>query len=300
MIDRPAGVQLEVMRTAEIPMPYHYVFRAQGSRFAQLRAGLSKKGTMLHSRCLCFVVRDPEAGVLLIDTGFLSDARTNLRQDFGLAMSLVFKDIEPAPLAFDDQLRTLGVKPEQVRRVVMTHLHVDHTSGMRALPNATVVCTRQEWAAARGRLAVMNGYVSHHLPPESRIELVDLANDGSPHAGFGKTIDLLGDGSIRLVFTPGHTPGHMSLLLRLYDGGEVTVVGDAAYTVRSIREQLLPMRSADDQSSRASLRELAAFTRDHPNAIVVPTHDPDAWRRLDGAASTELATADLTERPSVS
>jgi N-acyl homoserine lactone hydrolase len=280
MTDDHQGVHVEVLRTAEIPMPYHYIFRAEGGRITQLRAGLSKKGTMLRSPCLAYVVRHPAAGVLLIDTGFHPDARTNLRKDFGLAMSLLFKDIEPMRAPFTDQLRSVGVEPEQVRRVVMTHLHVDHTSGMRMLPNATFVCTRQEWAAAHGRFAAVNGYVSHHLPPESRVELVDLDSHGNPYAGFEETIDLLGDGSIRLVFTPGHTPGHTSVLLRLDGGGEVLVVGDATYTVRSIREQLLPMLTADDQASRSSLRQLCAFIRHHPNAIVVPTHDPDAWRQL--------------------
>ena len=80
-------------------------------------------------------------------------------------MSRVFRDLEPAEKPFDEQLRSRGVSPEEVDRVVMTRLHVDHTSGMRLLPNATFTCTREEWAAAHGRLAAVNGYIGHHLPP---------------------------------------------------------------------------------------------------------------------------------------
>jgi glyoxylase-like metal-dependent hydrolase (beta-lactamase superfamily II) len=61
----------------------------------------------------------------------------------------------------------------------------------------------------------------------------------------------------------------------------VLVVGDAAYTLRSIHEQVLPMRTADDDASLRSLRELKAFTEQAPDAVIVPTHDPDAWRQLD-------------------
>lgn len=276
------GVRLEVIHTAEISTPHGYVFRARGNRLSQLRAGFSKRGEMLRSPCLAYVIHHPTAGVLLIDTGLHPDASSDLRKDFGVPMSLLFSGIRPDPTPFTEQLRSAGVEPDEVERVVMTHLHVDHTSGMRLLPNATFICTRQEWAAAHGRLAAANGYVAHHLPPTSRTHLIDFTAEGEPHLGFERSIDLLGDRSVRLLFTPGHTRGHQSVLVRLEDGRQVLVVGDAAYTVRSIEEELLPMLTADDEASRRTLRQLHAFTQEHPQAIVVPTHDPNAWRALAG------------------
>jgi len=70
------------------------------------------------------------------------------------------------------------------------------------------------------------------------------------------------------------------VLLRLDDGRTVLLVGDAAYTVRSIDEELPPMITANDAESLQSLHELNAFAEAHPEAILVPSHDPDAWRRL--------------------
>jgi glyoxylase-like metal-dependent hydrolase (beta-lactamase superfamily II) len=226
------------------------------------------------------VIRHPGAGVLLIDTGLHPDARADLRKDFGLAMGLLFSGIKPAAIPFDEQLRARGVEPEEVERVVMTHLHVDHTSGMRLLPNARFICTQSEWRAARGRLAAINGYAAHHLPPMSRMKLVDLEVEGEPYARFDHTLDMFGDGTVRLIFTPGHTPGHQSLLVELESGQGVFVVGDAAYTVRSIHEELLPLLTADDEASRRTLRQLNTFAREHPEVTLVPTHDPDAWRSL--------------------
>lgn len=272
-----AAIKLEVLRTAQIPTPCGYVFRARGNRLAQLRAGFDKKGRMLRSPCLAYVIRHRDAGVWLIDTGLHPDASAKLRRDFGLPMSLLFSDIEPAETPFADQLRSLGVEPDDVEHVVMTHLHVDHTSGMRLLPNARFVCTHEEWSAAHGHLPAAKGYVRHHLPTESRMQLLEFDKDGEGYGAFAKTIDLLGDGSIRLIFTPGHTHGHQSILLSLDDGRSVLLVGDAAYTLRSIREQLLPMATANDDASLESLRELNVFAEDHPEALLIPSHDPDAW-----------------------
>jgi glyoxylase-like metal-dependent hydrolase (beta-lactamase superfamily II) len=227
MTSEPA-VEVDVMVVADVPMPHSYVFRPEGgNRLTRLAAVLRPGGEMVESPCLAYVVRHPSAGTMLIDTGFHPDASENPRKDFGIPMALLFRNLNPADVPYEERLRGLGVEPADVGRVIMTHLHADHTSGMRLLPHAKFTCAREEWRAATGRGAAGKGYVAHHLPPESRIELVDFEADGEPFGPFTSTIDLLGDGSIRLISTPGHTPGHMSLLLRMAEGPPVLVVGDA-------------------------------------------------------------------------
>jgi N-acyl homoserine lactone hydrolase len=272
-------VELEVLVTADLPMPQGYVFRpGDGNRAKQIAGLFLGDRSTIHGHCLAFVVRHPEAGTILIDTGMHPDARRSLRRDFGLPMSVLFRGLRPAPQPFDQQLGTIGIDPAAVRQVVMTHLHVDHTSGMRLLPGAEFLCSSDEWRAARGRNAVRQGYVAHHLPPESRMRLLDV-QEGEPFGPFKKTIDLLGDSSIRLVSTPGHTKGHMAVLLRA-SGKPVFVVGDAAYTVRSIDDEILPLLTLDDESYLDSMRQLKAFARSVPEALLVPSHDPSAWQQL--------------------
>jgi N-acyl homoserine lactone hydrolase len=287
-----SGVELELMLTAEVPTPYGYVYRAEGSRVRRLVAGLRPGGKVVRSPCLAFAVHHHSAGTILIDTGMHPDARDHRMRDFGVAMGVLFKGMRTAKEPYDKQLRALEIEPERVRRVVTTHLHVDHTSGMRLLPNAEFVCSRAEWAATKGRFPNAKGYVASHLPPESRMELVDFDRDGEPYETFAKTIDLLGDGTIRLVSTPGHTVGHLSVLLAMAGGQRVLLVGDAAYTLRGIREQILPMLTADDDASLRTLVELDAFVRRDPQAILVPSHDPSAWHELrDLSASAQRALA---------
>ncbi len=274
------AVELEVILTADVPMPAGYVFRAQGNRLNRMLAGVPLGGEVMRSQCLAFAVRHPSAGTVLIDTGMHPAAGNNLREDFGIPMSLLFRGLRPVDAPFDEQLRTLNIEPSAVEQVIMTHLHVDHTSGMRLLPNAEFVSTLEEWRAARQGFAAAKGYVDHHLPPEPRMRLIDLDRDGEPHGAFTKTIDLLDDGSIRLVSTPGHTPGHLSVLLRLTHDRQALIVGDAAYTLRNIQEEILPMLTADDHASLRSMREIKAFAASEPEMILVPTHDPTAWHAL--------------------
>jgi glyoxylase-like metal-dependent hydrolase (beta-lactamase superfamily II) len=272
-------VDVEVLVAGEVAMPRAYVFPASGARgWRRVADVLAARGGSLRAPLLAYVVRHPQAGAVLIDTGLHPDAVDGLQRDYGRALGTVFRTLRPAA-SFDEQLRERGVEPAGVELVVMTHLHVDHTSGMRLLPRAEFVCSAPEWAAATGRRAVLGGYAGHHLPDRSRLRLVDLEADGEPHGPFARTLDLLGDGSIRLVFTPGHTPGHLSVLLRRR-AGPLLVVGDAAYTLRSIELQAPPAFSADETLYRRSLAELAAYARDEPAATLVPTHDPDAWRQL--------------------
>jgi N-acyl homoserine lactone hydrolase len=274
------GIELEVILTGEGPIPYGYVYRATGNRLNRVVAGIRPGGKMLFVPNLAFVVRHPSAGTLLIDTGLHPDAKGDLRRDFGLPMSVMFRQLRPASEPFDEQLRALDIDPDGVEPVIMTHLHVDHTSGMRLLPRAEFTCSGVEWSAAHTRLAASKGYVRHHLPAASRMRLLDFERDGKPYETFDKTIDLLGDGSVRLISTPGHTAGHLSVLLRLARGPRVLVVGDAAYTLRNIHEEILPMITADDGASKRSIREIKAFAEREPDVVLVPTHDPDAWQRL--------------------
>lgn len=217
----------------------------------------------------------------------------DLPRDFGLAMSVMFRGLQAVAIPFDQQLRGVGLRPEEIGQLVITHLHVDHTSGLRLLPNATFICAREEWDATQKGIAARSGYVRHHLPPASRMQLLDFQDEAEGHGSFAKTIDFLGDGSVRLVFTPGHTPGHQSALLRLEDGRQVLLVGDAAYTLRNVREQILPMITADDTTARQWLRELKAFTEAEPGAILVPPHDPTRGISSTGARAAKRRSPDV-------
>jgi len=78
---------------------------------------------------------------------------------------------------------------------------------------------------------------------------------------------------------PGHTRGHMSVVLRLPER-EFLVAGDAAFTLRAITESVLPINLVDEHEYRRSLREIQLYRRETPQAVIVPGHDMGVWSEL--------------------
>jgi glyoxylase-like metal-dependent hydrolase (beta-lactamase superfamily II) len=153
------------------------------------------------------------------------------------------------------QLPAHGIAPERVRWVVLSHLHTDHVGGLAPFANADVVVSRAEWELAQGLGGRIRGYVPQHWPAAIVPRLVDL--DGPPVGPFAGSHDLAGDGRLVLLAAPGHTRGHVCLLVR---GGERSFLlgGDLAYTAEDLptevadfchREQLVYLGAHDPRAA---------------------------------------------------
>jgi len=162
----------------------------------------------------------------------------------------------------------------------MTHLHSDHASGISQFPGATFVLSDAEWRAAAAGGA-RQGYRHHQFDHAFDYRLIDFDGPGADSvATFGRGVDLFGDGSIRLVSTPGHSAGHLSVVLRL-TGRELLLTGDAAYTMRTIADTALPHIMVDEHFSSRSLREIQLYIERTPTAVVIPGHDMARWEELE-------------------
>jgi N-acyl homoserine lactone hydrolase len=278
-----ATVRLHLMCCGESLAPPGWSFRHEGRGAARRALGIGvPRSQWLAGPIGAFLFEHPTAGQVLIDTGLHPCAAARLKDNFGRVNAYFFRTLRTSPeQSVPAQLRARGIDPEDIALVLMTHLHVDHASAMSEFPSATFICTRAEWRAATARFGVWSGYVRRQLPAPARIRTIDFdTHHSEQHAPFARTVDLLGDGSIRLLDTPGHTSGHMSVLARLADR-EVLLVGDAVYTLRNIREGILPWRTVDDDVYTRSVDELRAYAEQNPDALVIPTHDSDVWEGLD-------------------
>jgi N-acyl homoserine lactone hydrolase len=259
-----------------------YRHRQEG-RLAALRAMGFRGGPTSTFPIIAFLVEHPGAGPILIDTGLHPSIAVDKKQNVGrLFAATVARDWSMEPeQALPDQLRERGIEPSEVKLIVMTHLHLDHSSGMVQFPGATFLFSRQEWEIANAPRNWRNGYVTSHFDHAFDYRLLDFDGDGvGSFASFGRSFDLLGDGSMRAVFTPGHTMGHMSVVLRTA-GREVLVAGDAVYTKHALVTGHEPYLMQDEHLFARSLREIQRYTEQTPSAVVVPGHDMEAWEELD-------------------
>jgi len=229
-----------------------------------------------------FLIRHPSAGAILVDTGLHPSIATDGKENFG---GLGNRFGNPALEAGKDvpaQLRDRGLDPGEIPIVVMTHMHIDHTSAISEFPNSTFIVSETEWeAAATGPRPLLNGYRRPHYDYAFDYRTVDFNRSGvDSYATFGRTFDLFGDGSVRLAYTPGHSAGHMSVILHLAER-DFVIGGDATYMQAQLDgEAPLAPRPFDAHNYRRSLQELKLFRREFPDAIVTPGHDPEFYAGL--------------------
>lgn len=275
-----ATVRVHPLKVAEELAPPQ-LFDGAMSKTNLLRALATPRSKWVPLPMPAFLIEHPEAGPILVDTAFDASVATDRAANFGRAGAALHRPRMTADDAVPGQLRARGVDPADVRLVVMTHLHYDHASGAGQFPGATFVCDRREWAAASGG-GVLDGYHPPHLIPALDWSTVSFYGDGAePADPFPRSLDLLGDGSIRLVSTPGHTDGHMSVLLRTA-GGELLLAADAAYTRRTIAERLVPLYLTGSRADyEESLERIARWVEAHPDAVVICGHDPWSWPTLE-------------------
>ncbi|WP_242404612.1 N-acyl homoserine lactonase family protein [Janthinobacterium agaricidamnosum] len=136
------------------------------------------------------------------------------------------------------QLAALGVAPDQLRWIGLSHTHPDHSGNLALFPHTTLLVQAAEynWKQADG---------SPRFPPQQPVKQVS------------GDYDVFGDGSVTILSTPGHTPGHQSLLVKLHNTGAVVLSGDAVHFKDNWDKRRVPALNADAAASRASLEKIA-------------------------------------------
>jgi N-acyl homoserine lactone hydrolase len=223
-----------------------------------------------------WLIEHPE-GLIAVDTGIPTDA--NKARYFPPFMPLVQRaavfDISPDE-EIGPKMRALGLAPENVRWVVLTHLHQDHDGGLHHFPNAQFFVSRDEWRFAAGFKGRLNGYLNQRWPRGFAPTLVDF--DDGPLANFPGHFKLTSTGDVRLVPTPGHSPGHLSVLL---EEGDKTIMfaGDTSYTKDHLVRMVADGVGTDLKAEVETHRKILAYAAQRPT-VYLPSHDPKAATRL--------------------
>lgn len=223
-----------------------------------------------------WAIEHPE-GLIVIDTG--ETARTGERgylpwwhPYFKLGMkAFVRPEEEVGP-----QLEALGLPSGEVRWLVMTHLHTDHAGGLYNFPDAEILVSRPEYAQAAGFQGQLRGYLSNHWPVWFAPRLIQYRPE--PVGPFPDSYALTEAGDVFLVPTPGHTAGHLSVLVRLADR-TIFFAGDSSYTEQMMLDQIVDGVSLNRQVARKTLARTREFVEQIPT-VYLPSHDPESGVRL--------------------
>ncbi|HZK61539.1 MAG TPA: N-acyl homoserine lactonase family protein [Anaerovoracaceae bacterium] len=207
-------------------------------------------------------------GYILIDTGMNTDGIDNPEEIWGERA----KQLVPCLTKEDNigyRLREMGVKESDIKFVINTHMHWDHTGGNNLFPEAVFVVQKSEYRfSLYPDTAIGKSYMENHYPRNAKYKLVEGDCD-------------LCEG-IRLLQTPGHTIGHQSVLLTLQNGNRIIITGDAVYTWDNLEKMIPPGNCFDYEMAMFSLNKLRTI-QEVTGAVIMPSHDPreDFYDRVD-------------------
>ncbi len=200
----------------------------------------------------CYLVRHG-ADYLIWDTGYPTAGAANASASGPTAKTSLI-----------DQLAQMNVKPEQIRFVGISHYHGDHTGQAASFPKATLLIGKGDWEVVTA------------TPPAPGMNAATFApwtSGGGTVEAVPRDKDVFGDGTVTMLDTPGHTPGHHSLLVRLKEQGYVLLTGDLAHFHENYDANGVPSFNTNRADTLASLDRFKQLAK-NLNATVIIQHDP--------------------------
>ena len=164
------------------------------------------------------------------------------------------------------QLAEIGLKPGDIGRVAISHTHGDHIGNMALFPDSTVVMQRAEhsWIHSpdgpNDNVNQLMALARQLLGKPKKLQLID-----------GDT-DVFGDGSVTLLSTPGHTPGHQSLLVHLKASGFIVLSGDVVHSQENFQKNIVPSLNTNKAESIASMTKVRQLIATYKATLFI-NHD---------------------------
>ena len=207
----------------------------------------------------CFIIRHPR-GILLWDTGL--DPALAKRQS---AESQEVRISAGPPI--EQQLQQIGLTPRQITYVAFSHLHVDHIGNANLFAASTWILNKTELAWATAADSPMSGSLgSFSAYKSAKQQLIDGDHD------------VFGDGTVRILKTPGHTPGHQVLLVHL-QSGKILLSGDLYHLRSDVTQRLVYEGNTDRAATLASFDRVERILR-NSHARLIVQHDPQDYASL--------------------
>ena len=214
-----------------------------------------------------FLIRH-DRGTVLFDTGMDCHAQQDPVGRLGKRMAAMFTLRAGPHENVIDQLATLGLKPADVTHVINSHFHFDHCGCNTVFPHATFIVQRAEMEMARSPGGRSNpAYNSADWDHPFDYRLVDGEHD------------VFSDGTLVLIPTAGHTPGHQSLRVRAAPDVVFVLTADACYSRAHLDREVIPRAVWNVKTMLDSYSRLRAL-EERWGCHLIFGHDPDQWARM--------------------
>lgn len=216
-----------------------------------------------------FLLTHPK-GHAIIDGGNAVEVATDAEGYWGKDILKIYQPVMTQDDGCVAQIKKLGINPQDIRYVVQSHLHIDHSGAIGRFPNATHIIQRNEYEYAfTPDWFASAGYCRKDF---DRPGLKWHFLNGNEDDYF----DLYEDGVLTTIFTPGHSVGHQSVLIRLPESGPMLLTIDASYTTDHWERKALPGFLTSAKESVRSVEKLR-FVAEKTGAKVITGHDPIEW-----------------------
>jgi N-acyl homoserine lactone hydrolase len=217
----------------------------------------------------CWAV-EHDGRLLLVDTGETTAAR-----------NIPFARIEvTSGQELPGALAAAGLSLQDVSEVVLTHHHGDHVDGLVHVRAPARINDAELRFVATAFPRVMRRVLRQPLPPGFAPQ--PFALDSGPFGAFQRSRTLSDDGRIVAVDTPGHTPGHISVICVDDSGNHVMLAGDVTDTLEQLHDRRADAVGPDPKVHVATLDTILAHCAQHPT-VFLPSHDPESAARLAGS-----------------
>jgi len=222
------------------------------------------QGVKMDMAVPCYVIKHPSKGTLVWDAG-LSDALVSEEDGVEFYEGAFNLSVNKTMLS---QLQEIGVEPAQVTYFAPSHLHVDHSGNANYFADSTILMQQAEYQVAFSTDAANYGFDITNYSALKDAKRLDLQGDH----------DVFGDGSAVILSTPGHSPGHQSLYLKLPETGPVILSGDLYHFEKNRKDYGIPVWN----DKKLTINSFAKIDNilDQTSAKLWIQHDPEEAKSM--------------------
>jgi len=220
-----------------------------------------------------WLIEHPE-GLFLIDTGLSADVKQDgyfkdldFISKYYFEKQMIFEIDEEQEI--NNQLKKIGIKCQSIDKIILTHLHIDHTGGLKHFPEVPIIVNNREWET-------MDGSFPKLFPKNIKIEKIKLENR---FENFENSYYLTEGKDLIMVETQGHTRGHSSIILKMDDNKLIFFGGDVAYNEKRLLNKVFSATIKDYKKNVDSCNQIMNLATNR-SVLFLPSHDFESGNRL--------------------